>query len=157
MVIPDSSVQKPAGRMAWSMVPHLLLLTRASSLVQTCSAQTRWWRARPPEAGTRRRAVVVSFALMHPAAGLGRTAARNLVVGARTRACPHDPWSPFRKQSTAVKVKFNTHTPWLRTLQLISLTYWERKKMLPVGMSLCAQKTRHSSQSRHVRKCVLRG
>lgn len=102
MVIPDSSVQKPAGRMAWPTIPHLITLTRATSLVQTCSAQTRWRRARPPEAGTRRRAVVASFALVHPAAGLGRTAAKNLVAGPRTRSCPHDPWSPFRKQSTAI-------------------------------------------------------
>lgn len=154
-VIPDSTVSKPAGRMAWQTIPHLIRLTKATSLVQTRSAQTRWWRARPPEAGTRRRAVVVSSALTHPAAGLGRTTARNLVVGARTRACPNDPWSPSESKARPSTVKFNTHTSWARTLQIISLllTYWEKKKMLPVDMPLCAQRTRHSRQ-RKTRKKV---
>ena len=40
---------------------------------------------------TRGRAVVMSFALKHPAAGLGRTTARNLGVGARTRAYGRGP------------------------------------------------------------------
>ena len=67
---------------------------------------TRRWRERSPEVGTRCRAVVMSFAPVHLAAGLGRTTARNQVVGALKRSVSK--WSLItiqKKQSKEVHDK----------------------------------------------------